>query len=288
MASTQVIRELKPLSTFCAEARRAGRTIGLVPTMGALHEGHFSLVRASKAACDHTVVTIFVNPAQFAPHEDLDRYPRTFAVDLAQLEKLGTDVVFAPIPADIYPPGFSTYVEPPAVSRLWEGTFRPQFFRGVTTIVLKLFHLIPADISFFGQKDYQQLRVIQQMAADLNLPIEVRRCPIIREPDGLAMSSRNRYLDATQRAQAVSLSQGLQEAVILYDQGERSADQVTSPIFKALQMAGIDRIDYIAVADVWTLEPVTTIQEAAVILIAAYVGETRLIDNCLLGKVTGI
>ena len=288
MASTQVIRELKPLASFCAEARRAGRTIGLVPTMGALHEGHASLVRASRDSCDHTVVTIFVNPAQFAPHEDLDRYPRTFAEDLARLEKLGTDVVFAPMPSDIYPPGFSTYVEPPAVSRLWEGTFRPQFFRGVTTIVLKLFHLIPADISFFGQKDYQQLRVVQQMVADLNLPIEVRRCPIIRESDGLAMSSRNRYLDAVQRAQAVSLSQGLQEAVILYDQGERSADQVTLPIYKALQNAGMDRIDYVAVADAMTLEPVVTIQGPAVILIAAYVGHTRLIDNCLLGDVTGI
>lgn len=284
MATTQVIREVKPLWDFCAAARRAGQTIGLVPTMGALHEGHASLVRQSRQACDRTVVSLFVNPTQFAPHEDLDRYPRTFAEDLALLEKLGTDVVFAPLPTTVYPPGFSTYVEPPAVGRLWEGTCRPQFFRGVTTVVLKLFNMIPADISFFGQKDYQQLRVIQQMVTDLNLPIEVRRCPIIREPDGLAMSSRNRYLDSVQRAQAVSLSQGLQEAIILYDQGERLVDQLTAPIYRTLQSVGIERIDYITVADAHSLEPLTILDRPAVILIAAYVGDTRLIDNCLLGE----
>ncbi len=170
-------------------------TIGLVPTMGALHEGHLSLVRRSVAECDYTVATIFVNPTQFGPQEDFSRYPRTLEADLAALAAEGTDLVFVPSAEQIFPPGFSTFVEPPDVAKLWEGRCRPGHFRGVATVVLKLFHLVAADVAFFGQKDYQQSRVIQDMARDLDLRVHIEICPTIREQDGLAMSSRNRYLN---------------------------------------------------------------------------------------------
>lgn len=173
-------------------ARAAGKTVGLVPTMGALHEGHLSLVRESTESCNCTIVTIFVNPTQFAPHEDFARYPRSLDDDLAALARLGVDYVFAPSRDEIYPPGFSTYVDPPAVAAPLEGICRPGHFRGVATVVLKLFHLVPADVAYFGQKDYQQSLVVRRMVEDLNLPIAIRVLPIVREADGLAMSSRNR------------------------------------------------------------------------------------------------
>jgi len=283
VARPEIIRQISRLRQVVAAARREGCSLGLVPTMGALHEGHLSLVRRALHECDTVAVTIFVNPAQFAPHEDLATYPRTFDDDVGQLSELGTPYVFAPATDDLYPPGFSTYVEPPAVAQPWEGACRPQFFRGVATIVLKLFNLIPADVAYFGQKDYQQWLVIRHMTDDLNLPIDIRRCPIVREADGLAMSSRNRYLDATERVQAVAPSNALQAVEEQFASGERDAFRLAVAIREVLVRAGIDRIDYATVADARTLKPVDVIEAPAVALVAAHVGTTRLIDNCLLG-----
>jgi len=263
-------------------ARRAGQRVGLVPTMGALHAGHLSLVRASRAECDVTAVTIFVNPMQFGPAEDFGRYPRTFPEDVRALADLSVDLVVAPATEELYPHGFSTYVEPPAVASRFEGQCRPGHFRGVATIVLKLLNLLPADMAFFGQKDYQQCLVVQRMVADLNLPVAIRMCPIVREADGLAMSSRNRYLSSAERQQATALSQGLSAARQSFAAGERATAPLIQRVRDRLASAGIQRIDYIAVADACSLEPVEQLAAPAVLLVAAYVGSTRLIDNALL------
>ena len=191
------------------ELQHAGKSVGLVPTMGALHQGHLSLVRRAKSDCDVAVATIFVNPTQFAPHEDFSRYPRTLESDLAALAAAKCDLVFVPSREEMYPPAASTFVEPPQVAQPLEGVFRPGHFRGVATVVLKLFNIIPADKAYFGQKDFQQALVIQRMVADLNVPVQVVVCPIIREPDGLAMSSRNRYLSPSERQQGLALSRAL-------------------------------------------------------------------------------
>jgi len=262
-----------------AAARSAGKTIGLVPTMGALHEGHLSLVRAARRECDFTIVTIFVNPTQFGPSEDFAKYPRTLPRDLELLAGVGADLVFAPLPDQIYPQGFSTYVEPPAIAEPLEGQCRPGHFRGVTTIVLKLLNLAQADIAYFGQKDYQQARVIECMVDDLNVPTTIRVCPIVREPDGLAMSSRNSYLDSEQRRRSLALWQSLSLARDLVGQGERDATVVAQRMHEVLSRNGVTRIDYAALADPVTLQPVTRIQGPTIALIAAYVGQTRLIDN---------
>lgn len=266
------------------EARLRGARIGLVPTMGALHEGHLSLVRAAKAECDLAVVTIFVNPTQFGPNEDYTRYPRTLEDDLANLERAGADVVFLPEVAEIYPPGFSTCVLPPKVAEPLEGRFRPGHFQGVCTVVLKLFQLAPADIAFFGQKDFQQTVVIRRMVVDLNLPIEIRVLPTVRESDGLAMSSRNRYLSEQDRLRAAAVSRGLRAAMAAFSAGERRSASLSRLIGEELDKAGIDQIDYIAVANGDTLEEVEYATAGDVALVAARVGRTRLIDNMLLGE----
>ena len=262
---------------------RAGKRIGLVPTMGALHAGHLSLVQAARERADVVVATIFVNPTQFGPHEDFAKYPRTLDADLHALSSVGCCIAFVPPQSEMYPPGSSTMVDPPDVSRPLEGECRPGHFRGVATIVLKLFHIVPADVACFGQKDYQQAQVIRQMVADLNLPIAIVVCPIIREPDGLAMSSRNRYLSPAERQQALALSQALDEAERLASVGELDSQKVVAAMRNILEAAGIERIDYIALADPNTLEPATRIEGRAVALIACHVGQTRLIDNRLLG-----
>ncbi len=264
-------------------ARSAGKSIGLVPTMGALHEGHLSLVRASLAECDYTAVSIFVNPTQFGPQEDFLEYPRTLDADLEALGQCGVNLVFAPSNAKMYPADFSTYVEPPRVAQSLEGQCRPGHFRGVTTIVLKLFNLAQADIAYFGQKDYQQSLVIGRMARDLDVPTEIRICPTVREADGLAMSSRNRYLTDDERRQSLALWRGLKLAMELFGQGERDGDVVGEKMRELLENAGITRIDYVALADPETLEPVRDLQASTMALIAACVGETRLIDNCRIG-----
>jgi len=263
------------------EARRAGKTIGLVPTMGALHEGHLSLVRASRGECGFTVVTIYVNPSQFGPQEDFSQYPRTLDRDIDLLSGQA-DVVFAPRDDEVYPPGYSTWVEVGSVAQPLEGLCRPGHFRGVATIVLKLFTMTWPDVAYFGQKDYQQALVVRRMATDLNLPLSIRVCPIVREADGLAMSSRNRYLDPDERRRAAALFQSLTQAADMVARGETSATRIVEAMRQTLQAADPAQIDYIAIADPETLEPVQTIRGRAVALLAVRIGKTRLIDNMIL------
>ena len=271
---------------FVAERRRDGQTIGLVPTMGALHQGHLSLVEASNRMCDCSVATIFVNPTQFAPNEDLAKYPRTLEADLEKLRSVGTHAVFCPTKEQIYPKGFSTTLKPPSVARLWEGEFRPSHFEGVATIVLKLFNLLPTTHAFFGSKDFQQFRVIEAMVEDLNVPIDVVPCSIVREADGLAMSSRNRYLSETDRQRALGLSRALKSAEGLLLSGEQNANKIRATMRECLlpssgagQDFGVDSIDYADIADAKTLERLEHIDRPSVCLIACHVGSTRLIDN---------
>jgi len=264
--------------------RQEGRRIGLVPTMGALHKGHLSLLRIARQRADVVIATIFVNPTQFGPQEDFGKYPRPLDADLQALSSAGCDLVFVPAAADIYPPGFSTYVDPPAVAQPLEGACRPGHFRGVATVVLKLLHLIPADLACFGQKDYQQLVVIQKMVEDLALPIEIVACPTVREADGLAMSSRNRYLSPAERQQALALSRSLKRAAELVASGEKNASAIAVEMRKILSEAGVGPIDYVALADPQTLAEKPVIDGPTVALIAAHVGTTRLIDNRLLNS----
>ncbi|GAA4432703.1 pantoate--beta-alanine ligase [Bremerella cremea] len=267
------------------KAQAAGKHVGLVPTMGALHEGHLSLVEASQNECDVTVVTIFVNPTQFAPGEDFEKYPRTLDADLELLSQFDPVWVLVPEVEAMYPTGSSTVVQAPKVSLPLEGAFRPEHFDGVATIVLKLFQAAPADKAYFGQKDFQQVRVIQEMVRDLIVPIEIVRCPIVREADGLAMSSRNRYLSSEEREIALSISRSLTEAGQQIAAGQRDAAELVRTMEQTLVAAGISKLDYIAVADPTTLESVQTIDAQVVILVAARVGTTRLIDNMLFSPV---
>lgn len=264
------------------EAQRSGLVVGLVPTMGALHDGHMSLVRAAKARCGWIVATIFVNPMQFGPHEDFAAYPRPLDADLAQCRSAGVNAVFAPSVEVMYGADTRTIVQ---VSKLTDGLcgpFRPGHFDGVATVVAKLFHIAPADLAFFGEKDYQQLMVIRQMAADLNFPIEIVGCPTLREPDGLAMSSRNAYLSPPERAQAVSISRALFEARNAVAAGNNDAKAIAHSTRQALVEAGIRSIDYVEVVDSKTLDPARVIDHSARLCVAARIGKTRLIDNLAL------
>ena len=265
-----------------AEARRAGQSIGLVPTMGALHEGHLSLVDASRRACGFTVVSIFVNPTQFGPGEDFSRYPRTLEADLKLLTGHGVALVYAPSNDSIYRERHATYVEMGGAAVPLEGQFRPNHFRGVATIVLKLFNLVQPDRAFFGRKDYQQSLVVRRMVEDLDLPIRVEICPTIREPDGLALSSRNRFLSPDERQRALAISQSLRSARQLIEQGATDGAAITSQMQKLLHAADL-KIDYALLADPETLEPIATVSGPVVAIVAARVGPTRLIDNELIG-----
>jgi len=261
------------------QLRTQGKRIGLVPTMGALHQGHLSLVQRAKEQTDVAVVTIFVNPTQFGPNEDFQKYPRTLQSDIEQLESCGCDLVFTPTNQQMYPLGHSTFIEPPSVAKDWEGKIRPGHFRGVATIVMKLFQIIPAHVGYFGRKDYQQVAVIRAMARDLNLPILIQACETIRETDGLAMSSRNRYLSPSQRARALGLSKALKMGQTLIDQGCTSGQTIEDAMRIELTKAPVDSIDYAAVVHPDTLEPVESIDGPVVGIIAAPIGNTRLIDN---------
>jgi pantoate--beta-alanine ligase len=282
MSLPQVLNTIDQARAAVRAAHARGETLGFVPTMGALHEGHLSLVRRAKAEHPRAIASIFVNPTQFAPHEDFSRYPRTFDADLALLADANCDYVFAPAPEEVYPPGFSTYVQPPAVALPLEGQFRPDHFRGVATVVLKLFEMAPADAAYFGQKDYQQAAVIRAMVRDLNLPIRIEVCPIVREADGLALSSRNRYLSPDERQRAPAIHRALQTAAALLAQGERRGAALRAAMQQILQQAGFQRIDYALVADRDTLAELELVDRPAVALIAAHLGATRLIDNLLL------
>lgn len=256
--------------------------VGLVPTMGALHEGHLSLAQESVAACENTVATIFVNPTQFAPDEDLDQYPRTLDADLNQLDAIGVDVAFVPSVDTMYPNGEEVTIQPPPVARRWEGANRPNHFSGVCTIVEKLFRIIPADIAFFGQKDFQQTRVIMAMVRQLGMDIDLRVCPIVREPSGLAMSSRNQYLTDPDRELATSIHRVLREAQAAAQVRSSSPQAIAREAETKLKDAGISKIDYVAVVDPDSLEPLDTWHPQSVMVVAAYVGSTRLIDNMFL------
>jgi len=259
--------------------RMQGKRVGIVPTMGALHQGHLSLVQRAKRECDIAVATIFVNPTQFGPTEDFQKYPRTLEDDLRQLRDSGCDLVFTPTNDQMYPPGHSSFVEPPKVAIDWEGKIRPGHFRGVSTIVLKLFQIIPAHVGYFGRKDYQQVAVIRSMVKDFNLPIQIEACETVREPDGLAMSSRNRYLSPADRTRALGLSTALRSAQRLIENGCTNTLQVEQAMREALLAAPVDSIDYAAIVHPETLEPVVSIVGTVVGIIAARLGTTRLIDN---------
>jgi pantoate--beta-alanine ligase len=259
-------------------------TVGLVPTMGFLHDGHLSLVRRAKAECDHVVASIFVNPTQFGPSEDLDAYPRDLPHDLALLEDAGVDLVWTPTPEVMYPDGYQTWVQVEEVTQPLEGGMRPGHFRGVTTVVAKLFTGVQPDKAFFGQKDAQQVVVIKQMTRDLNFPIEIVVCPIQREPDGLALSSRNTYLDAAQREAATVLSRSLNAAKAAYESGERDADKLRAIVSEMIAAEPLAELQYVSCAHPATLTELDTVgADGALLSMAVYVGKTRLIDNFVLG-----
>ena len=262
--------------------RVEGRTIGLVPTMGFLHEGHLSLVRECRRSADVTVVSIFVNPLQFGPREDLAAYPRDIERDAGLLERKDVDILFAPEAGDMYPEGYQTTVDVPRLSRNLCGSSRPGHFKGVATVVLKLFNIIRPDLAFFGQKDAQQAAVLKRMAADLNLDVEVRVLPIVRETDGLAMSSRNVYLTPRERAAAVVLSRALAEAGQLFDRGERRAEVLIARVRTLIEREPSGRLDYVEVVGVSDLAPLEKIDRDALVALAVYFGRTRLIDNIVL------
>jgi pantoate--beta-alanine ligase len=280
--SPQVVKTVAEVRAAVAAARAAGRSVGLVPTMGALHEGHASLIRAARAETGYVVVSVFVNPTQFGPNEDYARYPRPFARDLAVCAAEGVDLVFHPEPAEVYQPGFRTYVEVHGLQDVLCGAARPGHFRGVATVVLKLFNAVGPDVAFFGQKDAQQVRIIEQMVRDLDVPVTVRACPTVREPDGLALSSRNQYLDPQERRHALALSRALAEAKALVESGERDGGRVRRLLEERVAAAPGARLDYAAAVDHDTLLPLEQMRGRVLLALAVRFGATRLIDNVLL------
>jgi pantoate--beta-alanine ligase len=263
-------------------ARSDGKTVGLVPTMGALHEGHLSLVRAARAQCDRVVVSIFVNPLQFGPNEDLAKYPRDFDRDSELLKQEGVDLIFAPSVEEMYPPGGVTYVTVEGLSDKLCGASRPGHFRGVATVVAKLFHVVEPDRAFFGQKDAAQSTIIRRMVRDLNMPVQIVVCPIVREADGLAMSSRNAYLDAQQRKSALVLYRSLRAVEEAFNNGEREVATLVETGKRVLADDPSVRLDYFEIVDPEMLDPITDITRKALVAVAAFVGNTRLIDNIVL------
>ncbi len=278
MITTSEIATLRDIVTL---ERRSGKTIGCVPTMGALHAGHLSLVEYCRQHSDFVVMTIFVNPTQFGPGEDLEKYPRPLEADLAKCEQTGVDVVYTPQVPALYPPGYCTYVEVEGISSVLEGAIRPVHFRGVATIVTKLFNIVQPDVACFGAKDYQQQTMIRRMVNDLNQPVEIIVCPTIREADGLAMSSRNVYLAPEQRQQALSLWQSLQLAERMLRSGEHDIAAIQQAMHAHMSANPLVQPDYALIADPDSLQALSSPQPRIVALVAAKVGATRLIDNLL-------
>ena len=270
------------MKAACREFARNGKTLGFVPTMGALHAGHLSLVRASKSRCNVTAVSIFVNPLQFGPSEDLSKYPRTLERDIALLEEGGVDLLFVPSVEQMYPAGAKTRVLVEELSNKLDGASRPGHFLGVTTVVSKLFEIVRPDVAFFGQKDAAQVVVLRKMVRDLDMDVELVVCPIVRETDGLAMSSRNAYLTPEQRQQALVLHRALLRVQTAVDRGERDAAKLREIGEQVIAEEPGARLDYFAIVDPETLDPVADTRRGALVAIAAYVGTTRLIDNILL------
>jgi pantoate--beta-alanine ligase len=272
------VRVVPSLAELRQLHRDLPRPIGVVPTMGYLHAGHAALMRQARAECASVIVTLFVNPTQFGPNEDFARYPRDFERDSRLCEQEGVDLLYAPTTEQVYPAGFSTSVEVGSLTARWEGEHRPGHFRGVATVVTKLLTSTRPDRAYFGEKDFQQLRVVERLARDLDLPVEVVPCPTVREPDGLALSSRNAYLDADTRPQASAIFEGLRAAQLACAEGEREVDALVARIECKLLAADF-RIDYIAIVDPEALEPLRRVERPARALVAARLGPVRLIDN---------
>lgn len=278
----EVIHTTAWMKQIARDARAKDRVLGLVPTMGALHEGHLSLVREAQKKCSPVVVSIFVNPKQFGPSEDFNKYPRTMDADRAALENLRVDYLFAPPPEEIYPHGFRTAVIVDGLGDRLEGRSRPGHFRGVTTVVLKLFEIVQPRLAFFGRKDAQQVRIIRQMTSDLNLDTEIEICPIVREPDGLAFSSRNRYLSNTERRAATALYRALGSLRSEVIAGERDSARLVASMRRVMDAEPGVAIDYAEIVDADTFEPVMSLRKTCYALVAARIGSTRLIDNALI------
>ena len=280
----KILATIHETRAACRSERMQGKRLGLVPTMGALHEGHLSLVREAKARCDTVAVSLFVNPTQFGPNEDLAKYPRPYERDRELLEKEGVAILFAPSAEEMYPQGKATLVVVEGLSERLDGRSRPGHFRGVTTVVSKLFHIIEPDVAFFGQKDAAQSAVIRRMVSDLNFSVEIVICPIVREPDGLAMSSRNAYLNPDERQRALALHRSLNRVENEFRAGERNAARLIDAATKVFAPEPQIRLDYFEIVDPNTLDPVEQIERPALVAVAAYVGSTRLIDNRMLNR----
>lgn len=275
-----LITKIRDMKETVKRLKKEGKTVGFVPTMGYLHEGHVSLIRCSKKDNDVTVVSIFVNPIQFGKNEDLDRYPRDLERDLDICRKEGVDYVFSPSVVEMYPEGFSTYVQVEGITERLCGAFRPGHFRGVTTVVNKLFNIVQPDRAYFGEKDYQQLKVIQKMVKDLNMNVEVIGCPLVREGDGLALSSRNKYLTPEERKSALSISRALFKAKQMFESGEKDPLKVVDEIKRIISSQPfVKEIQYVEVVDPETLVPKEKLEKGDIIAVAVFVGSTRLIDN---------
>jgi len=277
-----LVHTISEVRSCIAAARREGKSIGLVPTMGALHEGHLTLVRRAREQCDFVAVSIFVNPTQFGPSEDFTKYPRTLEADSDMCREVGVDLIFAPNAQEMYPEGFDACVEVGGLTQMLEGEFRPTHFRGVTTVCAKLFNIFQPTRAYFGRKDYQQLQVITKMVRDLDMPLEIVPVDIVRESDGLALSSRNRYLSADERSAALILSRSIDAARCAFRSGERSAAAIQSLVRSRLNSEPLAKTDYAVVVDAETLLPIEAIDRPAVVLLAVRIGATRLIDNTIL------
>jgi pantoate--beta-alanine ligase len=275
----KVYNTIEDMRAACRAARAGGKRLGFVPTMGALHEGHLSLARAGRAECDFVAASIFVNPIQFGPTEDLAKYPRRFDRDRDMLEKEGVDLLFAPSTEEMYPAGAVTWVEVEGLSSKLDGRSRPGHFRGVTTVVAKLFHIVEPDAAFFGEKDAAQVAIIRRMVRDLNFPVKIVACPIVREADGLAMSSRNAYLDEQQRKEALVLQRSLIRVKKLWEAGELNAEKLVAAGREEVAREGAVRLDYFEIVDAESLDPVRNVSGGTLAAVAGLVGTTRLIDN---------
>ena len=278
----QVLSTVHEMRAACRAVRKSGQSLGLVPTMGALHAGHIALVRAARKECDVVATSIFVNPTQFGPNEDFSKYPRTFEKDCALLEAEGVALLFAPQSEEMYPKGASTFVEVEGVGDRLDGRSRPGHFRGVATVVAKLFHIVRPDKAFFGQKDAAQVAVLRSMVRDLNFPLDLVVCPTVREPDGLALSSRNRYLSAEERRRALVLSRALNVIAATYGADQKDVTRLLEAGRNVLATEPDVRIDYLEIVNADTLLPLTEAVPGALVAVAAYLGATRLIDNTLL------
>jgi len=277
----KVIHSINQMFDYSRKIKGAAKTIGFVPTMGALHQGHLSLIKRARGDCQIVVVSIFVNPAQFGPGEDFKRYPRNFAADKEVCQKVKVDFLFAPRVKEIYPQGYCSYVRVKGLEDKLCGVFRPGHFQGVTTIVHKLFNIVQPDIAYFGQKDFQQAVIIKRMVRDLNIPVKIRVLPIVREKDGLAMSSRNKYLNRQQRKEALILFQSLQLAKEALKRGERNSARIISRMKKMIERVPEAKIDYVSIVDPETLEDVRLVRGRVLVALAVRIGKARLIDNII-------